>query len=137
MHIFKMGAIYFAIVFATGFVLGIIRTLWLVPHLGVRNAELLEMPFMLTAIVLAATWIGAHLHREAAGATRIAIGVLALALLLSAEIIVGVSLQGLSVVEVFTKHDPISGSVYYAMLGVFAVMPWLLWKYFSHAPASP
>jgi hypothetical protein len=134
MHIFKMGTIYFAIVFTTGFVLGIIRTLWLVPHLGIRNAELLEMPFMLTAIVVAATWIGTHLDREAVGAPRIAIGVLALTLLLSAEIIVGVSLQGLSVVEVFTKHDPISGSVYYAMLGVFAAMPWLLWKYFNHAP---
>lgn len=137
MHILKMGVIYFAIVFSTGFVLGIVRTLWLVPHLGIRNAELLEMPFMLIAIVLAATWIGAHIHREAVGSTRIAIGVLGLALLLSAEIILGVSLQGLSVIEVFTKHDPISGSVYYALLGVFAAMPWLLWKYFQHAPTLP
>jgi len=30
-------------------------------------------------------------------------------------------------IEVFTHHDPVSGSVYYLMLGVFAVMPWLLW----------
>ena len=38
----KMGALCFAVVFAAGFILGIIRTFWLVPLLGVRLAELFE-----------------------------------------------------------------------------------------------
>jgi hypothetical protein len=38
----KVGALYFAAVFATGFVLGAIRTLWLVPRMGTRAAELIE-----------------------------------------------------------------------------------------------
>jgi hypothetical protein len=50
MHALKAGAAYFALVFGTGFALGTIRTLWIVPRLGIRTAELLEAPFMLVAI---------------------------------------------------------------------------------------
>jgi len=42
MLMLKMGALYFAVVFAAGFILGIICTFWLVPLLGVRLAELFE-----------------------------------------------------------------------------------------------
>jgi hypothetical protein len=38
--ILKAGALYFAVVFAAGFVLGTIRTLWVVPSFGARGAEL-------------------------------------------------------------------------------------------------
>lgn len=51
------GAAYFLIVFGVGFVLGIARTLWLVPRFGVRWAELLEIPVMLLAIYWAARWM--------------------------------------------------------------------------------
>jgi len=128
MHALKAGAAYFALVFGTGFVLGIIRTLWVVPLLGVRTAELVEAPFMLVAIVLAAGWIGRRVGAASGASSRVAVGMLALGLLLAAEVIMGIALRGLSLVEVFTKHDPVSGTVYYALLGVFAAMPWLLWK---------
>jgi hypothetical protein len=45
-RILKAAAAYFALVFGTGFVLGTIRVLWVVPQLGLRNAELLEQPIM-------------------------------------------------------------------------------------------
>ena len=51
------GVLYFAVVFGTGFVLGPIRMLWLVPRVGARTAELLEAPVMLVAIVLLARWV--------------------------------------------------------------------------------
>ena len=42
----KAGIAYFALVFGAGFVLGMIRVPFLVPRLGERVAELVEMPFM-------------------------------------------------------------------------------------------
>ena len=40
LQILKAGVLYFAFVFGAGFVLGIIRTLWVVPRVGTRMAEL-------------------------------------------------------------------------------------------------
>ena len=51
---------YFAIVFGVGFLLGSIRVLWLVPQLGVKYAELAEMPLMLLAVFFAARWVTKH-----------------------------------------------------------------------------
>jgi hypothetical protein len=56
LQIFKAGVLYFSLVFATGFVLGNIRVFWIVPILGVRWAELMELPVMLVVTILAARW---------------------------------------------------------------------------------
>lgn len=48
---------FFLIVFGAGFLLGTIRVQLLLPVLGEQAAELLEMPFMLIDMVLAARWI--------------------------------------------------------------------------------
>ena len=47
---FKSALLYFAIVFATGFALTLIRIPLLAPRFGVRIAELIKMPFMLIVI---------------------------------------------------------------------------------------
>jgi len=44
-----LGLRYFAGVFAVGFALGTIRTLWLVPRVGEIGAVAMELPFMLAA----------------------------------------------------------------------------------------
>jgi len=54
MAILKPALAYFLIVFGAGFVLGVFRTLVLVPRLGDRMAELLEMPVMLAVVFFAA-----------------------------------------------------------------------------------
>ena len=54
--ILKAGVLYFALVFEAGFVLGTIRTLWIVPRLGTRLAELMETPIMFVITILAARW---------------------------------------------------------------------------------
>jgi hypothetical protein len=56
MQVVKAGAVYFALVFGAGFVLGTIRTLWVVPRFGTRMAELMEMPIMLAVTIVAARW---------------------------------------------------------------------------------
>ena len=90
---------------------------------------------MFVAIVLAAGWICRRLGNGGGSSIRLAVGFLALALLLAAEVIMGVALMDLSLVEAFTKHDPVSGTVYYALVGVFAWMPWLFWKFGKHDAA--
>lgn len=52
----KAAIAYFSIVFAAGFLLGIVRVPLLVPPFGEHIAELMEMPLMLLAILFAARW---------------------------------------------------------------------------------
>ena len=54
------GILYFALVFGASFVLGTIRTLWVVPR-GTRTAELMEVPIMLAVTIVAARWRVLHL----------------------------------------------------------------------------
>ncbi len=113
-------------VFGAGFCLGPIRIMWLVPIVGTRFAELIEMPFMLVAIFFSARFINQRLPPEAA--KKLAVGFGALALMLTAEASLAVSLRGISIKEAFFDRDPVSGSAYYLTLLLFALMPWFLAK---------
>ena len=126
MHLLTSSAVYVAVVFATGFLLGAVRVLWLVPRLGVRAAELLELPFMLAAVFFAARWINRRFLGARSQSARVIVGVLALALLLGAELVLAVTLRGLSLQEAILDRDPVSGTAYYVSLCVFALMPWYL-----------
>jgi hypothetical protein len=124
-RLLKSAAVYFALVFGVGFVLGPIRVLWLVPRVGARAAELIEAPVMLTAITAAGWWVGRRLWAGPRSAALLGVGLLAAALVLVADVAVGVGLRGMSVSEVFTARDPVSGTVYYLLIALFAVMPWV------------
>lgn len=50
-------------------------------------------------------------------------GLIALTLLLIAEFTLVLWLRGMSIGEYFASRDPVSGTVYYATLVVFGVMP--------------
>ena len=126
MQILKAGLLYFAVVFGAGFVLGPIRVLWVVPQLGTRIAELLEEPVMLVIIILAARWIVRRLAVPPLPRSRLTMGGIALMFLLFAEFTFVAWLRGLSVKDYLAGRDPVAGAVYYAMLGVFAIMPLLV-----------
>ena len=126
MRILKAGVLYFALVFGAGFVLGVARTLWLAPQLGARTAELAEMPIMLIVIAAAAWWVARRLAVPRNAPARLAMGALALVLLLVVEFTVVLWLRGLTLEQYFATRDPVAGAVYYAMVGVFAVMPLLV-----------
>lgn len=126
MRLLKPAVIYFLLVFGTGFVLGTIRVLLVVPLLGERTAELLEMPLMLIAIVVAAHWVNRRLLSHTGSSTTLSIGLIAMGLVLTADLVVGVALRGMSPGEALFHRDPVSGTAYYLSLLLFAAMPWLL-----------
>lgn len=126
MQVLKPGIIYFLLVFGTGFVLGTVRVLLIVPHVGHQAAELLEMPLMLLATVLAARWITRRFPEPRTNAARLAIGGIALGLMLAGELAVGIGLRGMTASDVILNRDPVSGTAYYVSLLLFAAMPWIV-----------
>jgi len=121
MQILKAGVLYFAVVFGAGFVLGPIRILWAVPKFGTTAAELMETPIMLVVIILAAQWVAQRLAVPPTPLSRLGIGLVALGLLLVAEFTLGLTID-----EYVASRDPESGTAYFVMLGVFAIMPLLV-----------
>ncbi len=126
MRNFKPAVLYFALVLGTGFALGAIRVPFLVPQLGERYAELLEMPFMFVAIVLAARYVVRRFDLPANLSVRLQVGFAALAMSVLAELLLATVLQGRSLVQFIASRDPVSGSVYLVMLLLFALMPSIL-----------
>lgn len=126
MLMLKAGAVYFALVFGTGFVLGTIRTIWVVPRVGTRTAELMETPIMLAVTLLAARWTVLHRAVPHALSSRLAMGCIALFLMLLAEFGLALWLRGLSIRRNVATRDPVSGTVYCLVLVVFAAMPLLV-----------
>lgn len=119
----QAGVLYFAIVFGVGFVLGTIRTLLVVPLVGMRRAELMEAPIMILVSFLAARWIVRRMELPSVLAPRLGMGVIALLLLLAAEFGFVLWLRGISLQQYFATRDPVAGSVYYVALLVFALAP--------------
>ena len=126
MRVLQAGVLYFALVFGAGFMLGTIRTLWIVPRVGTRIAELMETPIMLIVTVAPAAWIVRRLAVPPARSVRLSMGFVGLVLLLVAELVLVFWLRGLSIREYFASRDPVAGAVYYVMLAVFTVMPILV-----------
>jgi len=126
MQIVKAGVLYFALVFGAGFALGTIRTLWVAPRFATRMAELMETPIMFVATIVAARWTVLRLAVPPMSSARLGMGCIALGLLFVAEFGLVLWLRGLSIREYLATRDPVSGTVYYVMLAVFAVMPLLV-----------
>ena len=124
MRVLKASAVYFISVFGVGFVLGTIRVLLIVPYIGVRWAELLEQPLMLLASFYFARLAVRHFG-PFAPSRRLAIGIVALAFLLTAELSLTVFVQGLTLAQYAASRDAVAGVVYLLSLVAFALMPLL------------
>ena len=120
MPTFKAALLYFLMVFGAGFLLGPIRIFLLVPKVGIRAAELFEMPIMLAAMFCAARQTNAKFLLPPT--SRLAASLIALTLMLTAELTVAVTLRDLTIREAFLSRDPISGGAYYASLILFALL---------------
>jgi hypothetical protein len=126
MQILKAGALYFMLVFGAGFVLAPIRILGAVPPFGTRVAELMETPIIFVIIILAARWIVRRLAVPPKVSSRLGMGCVGLGFMLVAEFTLVLGLRGISISEYLATRDPVSGTVYYMMLGVFCIMPLLV-----------
>lgn len=123
MRIIAAAALYFAVVFGAGFILGPIRVLVLEPRLGGLWATVCEAPFLLAAMVIAARW-AARATRLGSSFTSLALmGIGGLVLQQIADFAVGMGLRGLSPSQQLAHFSTPQGLIYAALLLAFLAMP--------------
>jgi 2-hydroxy-6-oxonona-2,4-dienedioate hydrolase len=120
---YRAALLYFLAVFGAGFVLGVVRVLWLARELGERVAELLEIPVMLAVMLAAARLTVRRLALPATLGARLGMGLGALLMLLAAEFSMVLWLRGISLRTYFINLDPVSAAAYYGALVIFAALP--------------
>jgi nitroimidazol reductase NimA-like FMN-containing flavoprotein (pyridoxamine 5'-phosphate oxidase superfamily) len=125
-RILKAALVYFLVVFGAGTLLGPIRILFVAPHLGERNAELLEAPVMLLVIVAASKWIVRKFQLPMRPVYRLGVGMIGFILGLLFEFGLVLKLRELTLTEYFASRDPAAAGVYYVTLVLFALMPLLV-----------
>ena len=122
----KVGAVYFALVFAVGWILGPIRELWIIPRFDRTAGFLFEAPIMLVAMIASARWVIRRFCVSNSLSTRTAIGLIATALLIVAEILGTWWTRGASLSGYLATFDTVSGGVFVLLLVLFAAMPMLV-----------
>ena len=93
------GVAYFSIMFAIGFVLGTVRVMVLAPALGEWGAAFAELPIMLGISWVTAAWLIARLRVAQTSTARLVMGLAAFALLMIAEVLLGIGLFGRTLSE--------------------------------------
>ncbi|MDP1963674.1 MAG: hypothetical protein Q8K93_15895 [Reyranella sp.] len=79
------GATYFAILFGAGAAAGLLRVLFVSPHLGALGGVLVELPIMLALAWLACGWLADHLYVGGQLVDRVTMGGSTFILLMAAE----------------------------------------------------
>lgn len=79
------GVAYFAILFGAGAAAGVLRVLFVSPHLGALGGVLVELPIMLALAWLACGWLADHLHVRERLADRVTMSGSAFITLMAAE----------------------------------------------------
>lgn len=119
------GVAYVAIVFAAGFALGVARTLALVPQLGDTGAVIVELPVILAISWLASGWLVSRFAVPPAAGHRLAMGLVAFALLMAAEAALSTIAFGRSLGEHLALYRQLPHLIGLAGQIVFALIPWL------------
>jgi hypothetical protein len=130
----RAGALYFAIMFAIGFVLGTIRVLVVIPRVGDTNAVLLELPLMLALSWFACAWLVRRFAVPNEFAPRLVMGGVAFALLMVAELGVSVFGFGRTPAEHLARYQVLGAQLGLTAQLVFALFP--LIQAFSARPAA-
>ncbi len=115
-RILLTGTVYVAAVFAAGFVLGVLRTLVMVPLL-------VELPLILAVAWLVCTRILRHWPLSPVAA--VGMGAIAFLLLMGAEASLSTLLAGRSLADHLALYAHLPHQVGLAGQLAFAVMPWI------------
>lgn len=126
MSVIKPAVSYFFWVFLCGFVLGVVREVWMLQWLSQRNAELMEMPVILFVAWLSALYCVVRPSKKRRGSHFLLVGLLALILMLGFELTVVLGLRGLTFSAYVESRDVVSGGAYVLSLMLFMLMPWLV-----------
>lgn len=119
----KAGVVYFVVVFGFGFILGAVRVLWVAPRLGEVIAVFLEAPIILALSWVISRWCVNYFEVHAGLATRLLMGMAAFALLIFAELGVGVIAFDRSVADHFAGYVSLPGAIGGSGQLIFAFLP--------------
>lgn len=122
----RPALVYWAGIFALGFVLGTIRTFWLVPRIGELGAVACELPLMLAASWL---WVGRVLRRYPLPerVAAIGMGAIAFAVLMASEAGLAIALGRSFSQWLGALWEP-AGLLGLAGQIIFAAFPGLRWR---------
>jgi hypothetical protein len=135
--ILKAGSEYFAAVFAAGFVMGTIRTILVAPNIGEVPAVLAEIPLMLLLSWIACKFVMGRYPQIKTAQAALAVGGLALTLLLFAEALLSVTLGGISLGEHFALYQEPPAQIGLLAQFVFALLPFLSVRMKDRSEAHP
>jgi uncharacterized membrane protein YhdT len=119
----KVGILYFAIVFAAGFLLGTFRVFVLLPLIGELAAVALELPIILIISWLVCRRLINRFSVPATASQRLAIGALAFCLLMLAEVGLSVLVFDRSGAEYLAHLQTAPGLLGLAGQIAFALLP--------------
>lgn len=117
---------YFAIVFSVAFLLGVARTLLVAPWVGDVAAVLIETPLVLLVSWRAARWSMERFLQGAGAAQRLAMGLIAFALLMAVETVMSLLLFDRPLAQQLTAHAAPAGAIGLLAQAAFGLIPLLL-----------
>lgn len=118
------GGAYALALFGVGFVLGVARVMVVAPSIGVIAATAVEAVPMLAAMAWAAPRLARWQGVPPRSAGRIAMGGVALAVLVAVELSLGAILNGVGPGAWLAHFATPEGVIYAGLLLAFALMPW-------------
>ena len=122
----KAGLIYFLLVFAVGWILGPIRELWAAPKFGRIAALLIEAVIMMIAMIVSSRWLMGRFNVSQTLGATMAMGLVALSILVPAEIAGVLWVRGLSPQEYLASFVTAPGVISLVMFLLFTAMPTLV-----------
>lgn len=117
------GCAYFAMIFLLGFALGTARILLAERQLGATGAVLVELPLMLATSWIACRWSLRRFAIPNGSLPRLAMGAIAFALLMEAEMLVSIGLIGLNLGEHLATYRTAPALLGLAAQVAFAAFP--------------